>query len=571
MSEHVDTREEDMLRGAQEFIEYLEQMAGEDGKVNLRDGNSLIAECFNVSVQDVEDVLAEEEEEERRALEEGNPTGSEMLPTRSTEATAATETVAKKAGVSKKAPAGPEGSAKDIQKNVKSIVRQCSIWPKASLSEVQEKTALENDWTRQYDQGISVLDERMSGAGCGRYTFGTKDDLCFSSPYAGMMRIEISDGFSPGGPVGSSGSGGSIRMSGPEFWYGTTGKIGGVEHGSPLQFLIPFRHIEAIIVRTIHTKATKQHPSEPKHTVTIIPTGAAGASSIKRELPQIIEFGMPVRAKDEGLSGKIGAAEQPDAGNETYLAAFITACNKQLKLFDKQVVEVDVDHAKIDNLAFPMTWERDEHSTSGDKGEDKGMLFFLPDAVFFASEVGKADGTPKHIYVPFEPGAQLASSIWLVVHKTLRDEMLPRTDIWFSDTTDSAYWIEKNRVAAESAPKRPRKAVASTATELRSGEVELRSDADPDDSHIVVLTGLSFGMLDKLSKYIKERYVTTASEGMSGKENKSPQPEIARGKKRRRDEDGREGHAKEVKFEVMEMLWSDKEYTELVTMEKYEG
>ncbi|KAK3629164.1 hypothetical protein LTR56_017814 [Elasticomyces elasticus] len=126
MSEHVDTREEDMLRGAQEFIEYLEQMAGEDGK-------------------DVEDVLAEEEEEKLRALKEGNPTGSEMLPKRSTEARAATKTVAKKAGVSKKAPAGPEGSVKDIQKNVKSTVRKCSIWPKASLSEIQEKTALEND------------------------------------------------------------------------------------------------------------------------------------------------------------------------------------------------------------------------------------------------------------------------------------------------------------------------------------------------------------------------------------------------------------------------------------------
>ncbi|KAK5693354.1 hypothetical protein LTR17_025075 [Elasticomyces elasticus] len=568
----MSQRLEDEMRGAQEFIEYLEQREDEDGKINLRrDGNSLIADCFNVSVQDVEDVLAEEEEEERRALEQGNPTGSDMPPERSTKTTASTKTAMKKVGVTKKAPAGPKGSATNVQDDVESTVRQCSIWPKASLSEIQEKTALENDWTRQYDQGIDVLDGRMSGIGCGRYTFGTKDDLCFSSPYAGMMRIEISDGFSPGGPVGSSGSGGSLRMSGPEFWYGTIGKIGGVEHGTPLQFLLPFRHIEAIIVRTIHTKATKQHPSEPKHTVTIIPTGAAGASSIKRELPQIIEFEMPVRAKDEGLAGRIGESEQPDAGNETYLAAFITACNRQLKLFDKEMVEVDVEQAEKDNLAFSMRWERDEHSTLGDKGEDKGMLFFLPGCVFFASQARKADGTPKHIYIPLELGAQLASSIWLVVHKTLRDEMLPRMDIWFSGMTDSAYWTEKIRVAADSAPKRPRKVVAATATELRSGETELCSDADPDDSHIVVLTGLRFDMLDKLLKYIKEGYITPAGEGEPGKENTLLQPETARGKKRRRDEDGRGGQPKEVKFEVMSMLWSDKEYTELSTMEKYEG
>ncbi|KAK3629163.1 hypothetical protein LTR56_017815 [Elasticomyces elasticus] len=383
----------------------------------------------------------------------------------------------------------------------------------------------------------------MSGTGCGRYIFGTNDDLRFSSPYAGMMRIEISDGFSPGGSSGSNGSGGSIRMSGPQFWYGTLGKIGGVEHGSPLQFLIPFRHIEAIIVRTIHTKATKRRPSEPMHTVTVIPTGATGASSIKRELPQIIEFEMPVRAKDEGLSGKIGAAEQSDAGNETYLAAFITACNRQLKLFDKQVVEVDVEQAEKDKLAFPMRWERDEHSTLGDKGEDKGMLFFLPGGVFFASSACEQN---------------LASRT-----QTLRDEMLPRMDIWFSGMTDSAYWTEKDRVAADSAPKRPRKVAAATATELRSGEVELCSDADSDDSDIIVLTGLRFDMLDKLSKYIQEKYVNPASEGKPGKENTSPQPEIARGKKRRRDEDDWGGQPKEVKFKVKSMLWSDKEYNEL--------
>ncbi|KAK5675148.1 hypothetical protein LTS10_012222 [Elasticomyces elasticus] len=569
MPQHLDTPKKSKILGAKEFLEHLKETADEDGKVNLRKlrgGGPAIAACFGTSRQNVPAVVSKGRE--RRTLEQETRGGNRDDDVK---ATTATKTVTKKAGVSKKAPARTRVSGRNAQRDVNSTVRKCSIWPKARLSEIQEKSALEQDWTRQYDQGISVLDERMSGRGCGFYTFGTKDDLYFSSPYAGMMRIEISDGFSPGGPVGSDGSGGSIRMCGPEFWYGTLGKIGGVEHGSPLRFLIPFRHIEAIIVRTIHTKATKQHPSEPKHTVAIVPTGAAGASSIKRELPQIIEFEMPVRAKDEGLSGKIGESEQLDAGNETYLTAFITACNKQLKLFDKQVVEVDVDQAEMDNLAFPMTWKRDEPSTLGDKGPDKGMLFFLHDAVFFASEASKADGTPKHIYIPLEPGAQLASSIWLVVHKTLRDEMLERMDVWFSGVTDSAYWIEKNRIASESTPKRPRKVVAATATELQSGEVELCSDADPDDSDIIVLTGLRFDMLDKLSKYIKERYITPAGEGKPGKENTSPQPEIARGKKRRRDEDGREGQPKEVKFEVMSMLWSDKEYTELSTMEKYEG
>ncbi|KAK3615029.1 hypothetical protein LTR56_026856 [Elasticomyces elasticus] len=208
-----------------------------------------------------------------------------------------------------------------------------------------------------------------------------------------------------------------------------------------------------------------------------------------------------------------------------------------------------------------MTWERDEHSTLGREGKDKGMLFFLHSAVFFASEASKGDGTPNHIYIPLEPGAQLASSMWLVVHKTLRDEMLEH----------SAYWIEKNGIAAASVSKRPRKVVAATATGLQSGEGESCSDADPDDSDIIVLTGLRFDLLDKLSKYIKERYVTPAGEGKPGKENTSPQLETARGKKRQRDEDGRGGQPKEVKFEVMSMLWSDKEYTELSTMEKYEG
>ncbi|KAI8290367.1 hypothetical protein K4K60_006082 [Colletotrichum sp. SAR11_57] len=87
------------------------------------------------------------------------------------------------------------------------------------------------EWTKQYYQGKSVLDEDMKGMGCGWCRLITPE-VPFQSPFACAGNIEVSSGTE--GP-----GGGSIRLCGPKNYFGFN-KDGIFD----AIFLIPFRHIE---------------------------------------------------------------------------------------------------------------------------------------------------------------------------------------------------------------------------------------------------------------------------------------------------------------------------------------
>ncbi|KAF4886928.1 hypothetical protein CGCF415_v012369 [Colletotrichum fructicola] len=86
------------------------------------------------------------------------------------------------------------------------------------------------EWTKQYYQGKSVLDEDMKGMGCGWCRLITPE-VPFQSPFACAGNIEVSSGTE--GP-----GGGSIRLCGPKNYFGFN-KDGIFD----AIFLIPFRHI----------------------------------------------------------------------------------------------------------------------------------------------------------------------------------------------------------------------------------------------------------------------------------------------------------------------------------------
>lgn len=99
---------------------------------------------------------------------------------------------------------------------------------------------------------------------------------------------------------------------------------------------------EQILIRPAQGKK-KTPSSKAPHLVTIIPTGCVGTSALLRVLPTIIEFEMPDRRKDRGLGGTLSTRQEVSSRNETYLAAFTTACNEHLERIGKKVITLDDD------------------------------------------------------------------------------------------------------------------------------------------------------------------------------------------------------------------------------------
>lgn len=75
---------------------------------------------------------------------------------------------------------------------------------------------------------------------------------------------------------------------------------------------------EQILIRP-----AKDNPKAPKsesaHTVTIIPTGCVGTSSLTRVLPSIIEFKLPGQEKDGGMGSRLDHLPPTSCNIDTYL------------------------------------------------------------------------------------------------------------------------------------------------------------------------------------------------------------------------------------------------------------
>lgn len=103
--------------------------------------------------------------------------------------------------------------------------------------------------------------------------------------------------------------------------------------------------------------------------VFIIPTAAVGCSPLKRQHPQTIEFEYMDRPNDADLVGVIAEAVRSEE-NRFYSAAFVTACNEQLKRFNKRCVQIGT-YAK-NKSSTPAIWKRESDTTLGKAGEDSG-------------------------------------------------------------------------------------------------------------------------------------------------------------------------------------------------------
>ncbi|KAL3294994.1 rtt106-domain-containing protein [Colletotrichum asianum] len=222
------------------------------------------------------------------------------------------------------------------------------------------------EWTKQYYQGKSVLDEDMKGMGCGWCRLITPE-VPFQSPFACAGNIEVSSGTE--GP-----GGGSIRLCGPKNYFGFN-KDGIFD----AIFLIPFRHIEQIFMLP---NASKKSSDGQIYDVIIVPTGATGSLSIKREYPQMISFTWPEKKADKELGGTVG--EAADEKKDTYSTVLKQVLNDQLKAFDKEVIDLGEDpHAKL------MVGEEVTLSPLSDarfKSDVDGRIHFLNEGTLFTAE-----------------------------------------------------------------------------------------------------------------------------------------------------------------------------------------
>lgn len=70
--------------------------------------------------------------------------------------------------------------------------------------------------------------------------------------------------------------------------------------------------------------------------VIIVPIGATGASSLTRELPQIIHLNWPNHTADKGLRGTV--LDKLNTEDATYLSILKTILDKELAPFGKEVI-----------------------------------------------------------------------------------------------------------------------------------------------------------------------------------------------------------------------------------------
>lgn len=93
-----------------------------------------------------------------------------------------------------------------------------------------------------------------------------------------------------------------------------------------------FGTAQVIVIPNLSISVTK----DEAYQIIIVPTGAVGASSVKREYPQNISFSWPDKMADKELHSHEAANPEKD----TYLSVFVKAMNDHLKPFNKAVIDL---------------------------------------------------------------------------------------------------------------------------------------------------------------------------------------------------------------------------------------
>ena len=180
-----------------------------------------------------------------------------------------------------------------------------------------------------------------------------------------------------------------------------------------------------------------------------------------------------------------------------------------------------------------------------------GILYFLPQAVFFASTAENEHNAHRHLYIPLGEQA-LADSLSLIVNKDSSHKgegnrpKAVEISLWIGGVKESSFYKgEDPRESSEG----PKKVLFATGEELMSGKFVLDPNA-PRKSDLLTFNGLDLTLLDTLSKHIKEHYFQNDTDSLDDNSNrKRPRedddPGHSRKKPRRTSEENRDSDDKE--------------------------
>ncbi|KAH0429418.1 hypothetical protein CcaCcLH18_08432 [Colletotrichum camelliae] len=171
---------------------------------------------------------------------------------------------------------------------------------------------------------------------------------------------------------------------------------------------------QVIVLPNLSISVTK----DEAYQIIIVPTGAVGASAVKREYPQIISFSWPDKMADKDLHSHEAANPEQD----TYLSVLVKAMNDHLEPFNKAVIDVTSDTGRksvIEQIAVlsPPTDSRVKSKT-------RGQLYLMNQGVFFNSQ-------SHRVYLSFD---SVEKAMTILAHDTKDQGKVAGLNLIFSAT-----------------------------------------------------------------------------------------------------------------------------------------
>ncbi|KAK5693351.1 hypothetical protein LTR17_025072 [Elasticomyces elasticus] len=389
---------------------------------------------------------------------------------------------------------------------------------RAGLAIAVELQEAEN--REQYYQGVKSTHPKLDGLKKGDQTYSTHDDfqVQMQRPFTDGACIKITRGDMKDG---QRGCGGTIRLA-RAGWR---------------DVLFPFRHVETLLTRALrlrHESGVTSNSSEGKdasYGVTVIPTGATGTSSLLERSPQIVDCTF------KGVSDAKAA--------ESAMNKFTSACNNQLRPFGRRRQVIDLDSV----YAVKAGWHGGsdvEGSTLGGEGIHQGTLYFLADAIFFASPAGTAE--PKPFYIPLGRKTKLASSVVVVANKSLTGEVLS-VSIYVEGVVEAKFWTRRRT--------EPRVRKVTTATTWQLGTAGISQSSVPSssspDNVTLVVNAIAPGSRMEVWEAVK-KYATVPPSAVDDVGTTAQASGSSRCKKRKRDQVEDEDP---VEVKLMQRIWTD--------------
>lgn len=131
-----------------------------------------------------------------------------------------------------------------------------------------------------------------------------------------------------------------------------------------------------------------------------------------------------------------------------------------------------------------------------------GVLHFIPEGIFFASEVQNEDGSPRHIYVPINPKSspkkhEILDNIKLIAEKDVDSgrNTIRALSVWLVRVRESPVWTE----------------LADTSSSTSDSISKPQSSGE-----IMQFTGIDHELLDSLLAYMNKHYAHGEGDKVGG-------------------------------------------------------